>query len=100
MLYRSKIWNVFTFWCLQPDGARWMGDTWAYFNDDENYKSLQDLIKMLANTAAGGGNLLLNVGTKPDGTLPEQAIERLDKIWEWIKVNGEAIYNSEADEYS
>ena len=77
-----------------------MGDTWAYFNDDENYKSLQDLIKMLANTTAGGGNLLLNVETKPDGTLPEQAIERLDKIGEWIKVYGEAIYNSEADEYS
>jgi len=76
-----------------------MNDAWAYCYDDNNYKSLLDLVKILATTAAGGGNLLLNVGPKPDGTLPEQAIERLEKIGEWMSVNGEAIYNSEAHNY-
>ena len=43
---------------------------------------------------AKGGNLLLGIGPKPDGTLPDQVVERLEKIGDWTIKNGEAIYNT------
>jgi alpha-L-fucosidase len=69
-----------------------MGDGWQYQPTLENYKSGGQLIQMLIETRAKGGNLLLNVGPKPDGELPIEQEERLREIAEWMFVNGEAIY--------
>jgi len=70
-----------------------MGDGWQYQPTLENYKSAGQLIQMLIETRAKGGNLLLNVGPKPDGELPIEQEERLREIAEWMFVNGEAIYD-------
>jgi alpha-L-fucosidase len=70
-----------------------MGDGWQYQPTLENYKSGGQLILMLIETRAKGGNLLLNVGPKPDGELPMEQEERLREIAEWMFVNGEAIYD-------
>ena len=70
-----------------------MGTQWSYKPDDR-YKSERELIHLLAGIVAKGGNLLLNVGPKPDGTLPEEAVKRLEAIGRWMDVNGEAIHGT------
>ena len=47
---------------------------------------------MLQTCCEYGGNLLLNVGPKPDGSIPYEVIDPLHKVGEWLKVNGEAVY--------
>lgn len=58
------------------------------------YKSTSEILSMLVKVVSRGGNLLLNVGPRPDGTLEEEAYERLQEIGEWMQVNSEGIYNS------
>jgi len=69
-----------------------MGTQWAYKPTHENYKSGTQLIEMLIETRAKGGNLLLNVGPKPDGELPFQQTDRIMELALWLFVNHEAIY--------
>jgi len=69
-----------------------MGTSWQYQPRNEVYKSGYDLIKLLYETRAKGGNLLLNVGPKPDGELPIEQEERLRELALWMFVNQEAIY--------
>lgn len=83
------------------DGKYWetcmtMNGTWGYRTRDTKWKSTETLIRNLVDIASKGGNYLLNVGPKPDGTFPEASIERLKQIGDWMKVNHEAIYATEA----
>ena len=50
------------------------------------------ILKMLNTAAAGAGNLLLNIGPAPDGSVPEEAVAPLKTVGEWLKRNGEAVY--------
>ncbi|HLK62725.1 MAG TPA: alpha-L-fucosidase [Bryobacteraceae bacterium] len=70
-----------------------MGTAWQYQPQNEHYKSGGELIALLVETRAKGGNLLLNVGPKPDGELPIEQEERLRELALWMFVNGEAIYD-------
>jgi alpha-L-fucosidase len=69
-----------------------MNDNWGYSAGDHNWKSTTQLIHNLVRCASGAGNFLLNVGPKPDGTIPEPSVKRLKEIGAWMKVNGESIY--------
>lgn len=69
-----------------------MGTQWQYKPTNESYKSGSELISLLIETRAKGGNLLLNVGPKPDGELPIEQEERLREIALWMFVNNESIY--------
>jgi len=69
-----------------------MGHGWGYQPTLEQYKSGADCISLLVETRAKGGNLLLNVGPKPDGELPEEQQERLREIALWMFVNHECIH--------
>ncbi len=69
-----------------------MGGQWQYKPTNESYKSVRHLLRLLIETRAQGGNLLLNVGPKPDGELPIEQEERLREIALWMFVNGEAIH--------
>ena len=69
-----------------------MGTQWQYKPTNEQYKSGGDLIALLIETRAKGGNLLLNVGPKPDGELPIEQEERLREVALWLFVNSECIY--------
>jgi alpha-L-fucosidase len=77
----------------------WQTDTsvsihsWGYVKDDE-YRTAKSLIDELVDVVSKNGNLLLNVGPEPDGTIPDQARAILLQIGAWLKVNGEAIYGS------
>jgi len=70
-----------------------MGEQWS-FNPTDEYKSARDLIHTLIRIVARGGNLLLNVGPGPDGCLPQEVRDRLSEIGHWLRVNGEAIYET------
>ena len=69
-----------------------MNDTWGYKSFDHNWKSGEMLIHNLIDIASKGGNYLLNIGPTAEGLIPTPSIERLEKIGEWLEVNGEAIY--------
>ena len=68
-----------------------MGTGFAYRYDD-TYKSPRELIHLLVDVVAKGGNLALNVAPGPDGRLPQPAIDRMEAMGAWLKKNGEAIY--------
>ena len=70
-----------------------MAGQWSYKPDDK-YKSTRDLIHLLVNIVAKGGNFLLNVGPDPNGQLPAPALERMEQIGRWMQVNGKAIYGT------
>jgi alpha-L-fucosidase len=79
------------------DGMDWetcmtMNGTWGYRTSDNKWKSTETLIHNLCDIASKGGNYLLNVGPKPDGTFPQESVDRLKNMGVWLKVNGEAIY--------
>jgi alpha-L-fucosidase len=69
-----------------------MGTQWQYKPTNEEYKSGGELISLLIETRAKGGNLLLNVGPKPDGELPIEQEERLREVALWMFVNSECIH--------
>src|SRR5205085_2526264 len=69
------------------------GTSWQYQPRNEVYKNGYELIRLIYETRAKGGNLLLNVGPKPDGELPIEQEERLREIANWMFVNGESIYS-------
>jgi alpha-L-fucosidase len=69
-----------------------MGTAWQYQPQNDVYKTGGQCISLLIETRAKGGNLLLNVGPKPDGELPIEQEERLREVALWMFVNQEAIY--------
>ena len=54
----------------------------------------RDILKMLNSACEGTGNLLLNVGPAPDGSVPEAAVEPLLTVGKWLKKNGDAVYGA------
>jgi len=69
-----------------------MGTAWQYQPQNEVYKTGGQVIDILVETRAKGGNLLLDVGPKPDGELPIEQEERLREVALWMQVNQECIY--------
>lgn len=72
-----------------------MGTQWQFKPTNETYKSGTEIINNLIEIRAKGGNWLLNIGPKPDGTLPEAQEDRLREVALWNFVNQEALNNIE-----
>ena len=72
-----------------------LNDSWGYHHGDSNWKSVKDIIKMLAAAASGNGNLLLNIGPDGAGRIPEESIKIMKRLGEWMKVNREAVFNTD-----
>ncbi len=78
--------------------CRGIGESFG-FNRNENldqYASSQKLVHTLIDVVSRGGNLLLNIGPAADGTIPVIMQQRLRDIGDWLTVNGEAIYETQA----
>ncbi len=71
------------------------GGGYWYRGPDSTYKTAEELIHMLVDIASKGGNFLMNIGPRPDGTFTPQEIDRLDGMADWMAVNGESIYGTE-----
>ncbi|WP_313561220.1 alpha-L-fucosidase [Ruminiclostridium cellobioparum] len=101
--------DAFQFGCAVPDIERgqfsdiksffWQTDTavaknsWCY-TENNTYKKANDIICDLVDIVSKNGTLLLNIGPKADGTIPDEDAEILREIGAWLRVNGEAIYDT------
>ena len=81
---------------LPLETCQTMNGMWGYKVVDQNYKSVETLIRYLVSAAGKGANLLLNVGPQPNGELPSAAVERLKAMGEWLAIYGDTIYATEA----
>ena len=76
-----------------------MNDHWGYNKNDHNWKSTRDLIQKLVDIASKGGNFLLNVGPTAEGLFPQESLDRLRAMGEWMRKNGESIYGTTASQF-
>lgn len=86
---------------IQPSAKYWelcftMNDSWGYQPNDHNYKTANQLIRVLADTVSMGGNLLLDIGPRADGTIPDEQIAILKELGRWTHKHAEAIYATQA----
>ena len=79
---------------LPLESCQTMNSTWGYSITDKSYKSADELIRRLVKSAGMNSNLLLNIGPRPDGCLPDEAMERLKEIGKWTKRYGETIFGT------
>jgi alpha-L-fucosidase len=73
-----------------------MNTTWGYSEHDHQWKSGETLIRNLIDIASKGGNYLLNIGPKGDGSVPQESVQSLQDISNWMKRNSESIYGTVA----
>jgi len=76
--------------------CRGIGNSFGYnqFEEAGDYQTADDLIRMLADIVSKNGNLLLNVGPRPDGSLHPLQVDALKGLGAWLQVNGESIYGA------
>jgi alpha-L-fucosidase len=72
-----------------------LNDNWGWHAGDHQWKNATAVVKMLTETAKDGGNLLLNIGPKPDGTIPEESAVILRQAGAWLGRHRESITNSD-----
>ena len=83
-----------------PPGTDWemcicINDLWGYCAHDYNYKTVNQLLFMLVNCAVQGGNFLLNIGPRGDGSVPAPQVERLEAVGRWLARHGDTVYGVE-----
>lgn len=85
----------------RPQSRYWelcmtMNDSWGFQHNDHNYKTPNQVIRILVDCINKGGNLLLDIGPKADGTIPEEQVAILKELGRWTNKHAEAIYGSRA----
>ncbi|HSZ43666.1 MAG TPA: alpha-L-fucosidase [Trebonia sp.] len=86
---------------IEAPGGPWelcltMNNSWGYQHHDTANKSVGQLVRYFAETIGAGGNLLLDVGPREDGTITPEQAERLERLGDWIAPHAEAIYGTNA----
>ncbi len=84
----------------ETNGRAWescmtLNDSWGYQRADDNWKSSKTIVRNLISCARDGGNYLLNIGPKPDGSIPEESVQVLAEVGRWMEANGDTIYKSD-----
>src|SRR6202166_2342354 len=64
-----------------------LNDSWGYHRADDNWKSPKTVIRNLVSCSRDGGNYLLNIGPKPDGSIPEESVRVLTEVGQWMSRN-------------
>ena len=86
---------------VRPEEKYWelcmtMNDSWGYQHNDKNYKTPHMLLRTFVDCLSNGGNMLMDIGPKEDGTIPEEQIAVLKEFGRWTKKHKEAIYDTRA----
>ena len=76
-----------------------MNHTWAYKRDDHHWKSTAYILWQLTQSVSMGGNYLLNIGPKGNGSVPQASVERLTQVGEWMKIHREVIQDASSSPY-
>lgn len=71
-------------------------DSWGFQPQDTNFKTTNEVLQIFTECLNMGGNLLLDIGPKADGTIPEQQVQLLKEIGRWASKHSEAIYGTTA----
>lgn len=87
--FPGRNWEV----CMTLNG------NWGYNAYDERWKGTKEVVQMLVDIVSKGGNFLLNVGPNPYGVIPEVCQNTLRETGDWLKLNGEALYGTEASPF-
>jgi len=77
-----------------------LNNTWGFKKNDHEWKSPEALTRLLFDIAAKGGNYLLNVGPTSEGLIPQESVDILAKVGDWMKVNSECIYGTQASPFN
>jgi alpha-L-fucosidase len=72
-----------------------MNDSWGYHAADDAWKTPKQVIRNLITCAHDGGNYLINIGPKPDGSIPEESVRILSTVGAWMDKNGQALYGAD-----
>src|SRR6266404_990820 len=72
-----------------------MNDSWGYHRTDDAWKSPKQVIRNLITCAHDGGNYLINIGPKADGSIPAESVGILSTVGEWMDKNGSALYGAD-----
>jgi alpha-L-fucosidase len=76
-----------------------LNNTWGFKKNDHEWKSPEVLTRLLFDITAKGGNYLLNVGPTAEGLIPQESVDILAKVGNWMKINNECIYGTKASPY-
>jgi len=77
-----------------------IGQSWGYYRQDARNKTTAQIIRTLVECVSKGGNLLLNVGPTPKGTIQDEFIVKLLEVGRWMRENGESIYGCGTSEFT
>ncbi|HVN58317.1 MAG TPA: alpha-L-fucosidase [Bacteroidales bacterium] len=72
-----------------------VNDSWGYQQNDHNFKSPSQVISIFSECLSNGGNLLLDIGPKADGSIPQEDVNVLRTLGGWIRKHSEAVYGTE-----
>ncbi|WP_300664535.1 alpha-L-fucosidase [Fluviicola sp.] len=86
---------------VHPEKKSWelcltSNESWGYQPSDTNYKTTNEVLQIFTECLNMGGNLLLDIGPKADGTIPEEQIKLLKEVGRWTQKHAEAIYGTTA----
>ncbi|WP_406271758.1 alpha-L-fucosidase [Actinacidiphila glaucinigra] len=86
---------------VEPPSGPWelcltVNDSWGFQHDDHRHKSVRRLVRYFTETIGAGGNLLLDVGPREDGTITPEQTARLEGLGDWIRAHADAVYGTVA----
>jgi len=82
------------------EGRAWetcmtMNSSWGYHAADDDWKTPKQVVRNLITCTRDGGNYLLNIGPRPDGSVPQESVNILATVGRWLERNGAAIYGAD-----
>jgi alpha-L-fucosidase len=72
-----------------------MNDSWGYQKSDDAWKTPKTIVRNLITCSHDTGNYLLNIGPKPDGSIPEESVKIMTTVGRWMEKNGKSIYDTD-----